>query len=174
MKTHKKFRHSKALARHQFLGPYKHYSLQGNKRGLLGETTILAVVTVIVIVLFVVFFFLISLIDIKKSSEKIEVEALKEQNIISLENYLETKVIAKGSEMKMSDLIRLAAVNPNYEAEAKAQTTNIFSKVYKAWGFSTTTGLEAGTGTVASQTAIDSIDIQSSKGKITVNLGVTP
>jgi uncharacterized membrane protein YbaN (DUF454 family) len=144
-----------------------------NKKGVLGDTTILAVVTVISVVLFVVFFFLTSAITFTKSSEKIQVESLKEQNTASLENYLETTVIAKGNEMKMADLIRLAAVNPNYEAEAIAQTENIFNKVYSAWRFSTTTGLSAGRGAVASQDATASVDIQSSKGKITIRLGVS-
>lgn len=144
-----------------------------NKRGILGDTTLLAIVTVIVIVIFVVFFFLISLININRSAEGIKIKALMQQNTVSLENYLETKVIVNGREMKMADLIRLAAVNPNYEKEANAQTEKIFNKVYRAWGFSTQpTGLQAG-GTVAAQNATGSVDIQSSKGKLTVRLGVS-
>lgn len=86
--------------------------------------------TIVVIALLIVFFIFSKAMAIKPKTGEISDLAIQEQILDSLIAYLNTPVFVEGSEMKMSDLIRLVKLNGDYKALLEEKTKEIFDNVY--------------------------------------------
>ena len=86
--------------------------------------------TVVVAILLIIFFIFTKAVAIKPKVKGIDALAAKEQILDSLISYLNTPASADNQEIKISDLIRLAKLNPSYKDALKSKTEEIFGKTY--------------------------------------------
>jgi hypothetical protein len=86
--------------------------------------------TIVVAILLIIFFVFTKAVAIQPKVKGIDALTAKEQILDSLISYLSTPVYADNQEIKISDLIRLAKLNPSYKDALKSKTEEIFDKTY--------------------------------------------
>jgi len=118
----------------------------------------LVTATIVVAILFVVFFILTKSVSINPKVAPSELAA-KEQILDSLIVYLNTPVNVDNQAIKMSDLIRLAKLNPAYKDILKAETEGALGKTYDGYSIEINDILSLDKGVSRTQTYKETIKI---------------
>jgi len=88
------------------------------------------VTATIVIAAMLIIFFLFSRAMHPFPAKDISGQELKAQSTASLSNYLNTKTLVNGQEIRISDLIKMAKADSGYKPALEAATREIFDKAY--------------------------------------------
>lgn len=118
--------------------------LKFSKKAQLGETIALTVATVLIFFIIAIFFYLSTAVagfQFKKNSDVYLAYNEKQQAMISLKAFLDTKIEFQGVETKMADVMRINSSDSNLLLKEKVE------KIFKPFGscyFFKTAGIKSG------------------------------